>query len=150
MFRNYLNFDTPPWLAGISNAKTLPIRETIWGRPWKCQNKFKIGRSGLSLIIFLNFKFSADYKEKLLKKRDVLLDLDNLKITINKKAKYVTEMQDQDITGLAGSFRKLEVDWRFARFNLREECKCRFYLWCGRASSQVLWVQRTTELPGAS
>ncbi|XP_026684562.1 retinaldehyde-binding protein 1-like, partial [Diaphorina citri] len=52
----------------------------------------------------------ADYKEKLLKKRELLLDLDNLKITINKKAKYVTEMQDQDITGLAGSFRKLEVD----------------------------------------
>lgn len=52
----------------------------------------------------------ADYKEKLLKKREALLDLDKLKINVNRKSKYVTGMQDQAITGLAGSFRKLEVD----------------------------------------
>lgn len=52
----------------------------------------------------------SDFKKFLETKRDTLLSLDDLKIELNKKMKFVTEMEDQQITGIAGSFRKLQVD----------------------------------------
>uniref|UniRef100_A0A1B6JQG9 CRAL-TRIO domain-containing protein n=1 Tax=Homalodisca liturata TaxID=320908 RepID=A0A1B6JQG9_9HEMI len=52
----------------------------------------------------------ADFKKYLETKREVVLGLDKMKIVINKKAKFVTELEEQQITGMAGSFRKLQVD----------------------------------------
>lgn len=40
----------------------------------------------------------------------MLLALDNLKIDLNRKTKFFKEMEEQQLTGIAGSFRKLEVD----------------------------------------
>jgi len=53
----------------------------------------------------------GDFKKYLETKRDVLLALDDMKINIlNKKTKFETELEDQHIVGLPGSFRKLQVD----------------------------------------
>ncbi|XP_075236375.1 clavesin-1-like isoform X2 [Lycorma delicatula] len=51
-----------------------------------------------------------NYKKELKQKKQLLLALDDLKIDVNRKTKFFKEMEDQQLTGIAGSFRKLEVD----------------------------------------
>lgn len=52
----------------------------------------------------------ADFKKYLETKRDMVLALDDMQIVVNKKTKFVSDFEDQHITGMAGSFRKLQVD----------------------------------------
>ncbi|XP_054274893.1 clavesin-2 [Macrosteles quadrilineatus] len=52
----------------------------------------------------------ADFKKFLESKRERVMALDKMTISVNKKAKFITEFEDQQITGMAGSFRKLQVD----------------------------------------
>ena len=44
-----------------------------------------------------------------MEKRAVLKQLDEMEIELHPKARYVSDMQDE-LAGLSGSFRKLEVD----------------------------------------
>lgn len=61
-------------------------------------------------MLFKNLFVAADFKKFLETKRETILALDDMKIVVNKKAKFVAEFEDQAITGMAGSFRKLQVD----------------------------------------
>ncbi|XP_034242677.1 clavesin-1 [Thrips palmi] len=51
----------------------------------------------------------ADFKKELLAKREMIKALDDMEIELHAKARYVSDMQE-DLAGLSGSFRKLEVD----------------------------------------
>ncbi|XP_049764624.1 clavesin-2 [Schistocerca cancellata] len=51
----------------------------------------------------------ANFKTVLRRKRDVLKSLDDMEIDLNYKTSYITDLEDE-LSGVAGSFRKLEVD----------------------------------------
>ncbi|XP_047120620.1 clavesin-2 [Schistocerca piceifrons] len=51
----------------------------------------------------------ANFKNVLRRKRDVLKSLDDMEIDLNYKTSYITDLEDE-LSGVAGSFRKLEVD----------------------------------------
>ncbi|KAK9511305.1 hypothetical protein O3M35_005879 [Rhynocoris fuscipes] len=51
----------------------------------------------------------ASMKKELLAKREALLGLDNMQIDLAKKTKLVDDLEES-VSGVAGSFRKLEVD----------------------------------------
>lgn len=50
------------------------------------------------------------YRKELHHKKEMLLALDKLKIDLSRKTKALKDMEDQQLSGIAGSFRKLEVD----------------------------------------
>lgn len=51
----------------------------------------------------------ADFKKELVAKRSEILALDDMEIELSPKARFVSDFQE-DLGGLSGSFRKLEVD----------------------------------------
>jgi hypothetical protein len=72
--------------------------------PWQdCRMSWK-GENVVYLII------SDDFKKQLSRSRERLLSLDQMEIELKTKQKLVSEFNDQLITGVAGSFRMLQVD----------------------------------------
>lgn len=48
-------------------------------------------------------------KKELRSRKEILLSLDNMEIDLTKKTKLVDDLEES-VSGVAGSFRKLEVD----------------------------------------
>lgn len=62
------------------------------------------------LVTIISLIFTGQFKKRLQEKHEAIKALNKMEIVLNPKGKYVADLEDE-LAGIAGSFRQLQVDW---------------------------------------